>query len=243
MIIRFVLWVFLLNNFIISLKGQNTSPYTFRNSTEITLPVVGLGTAGLSYYFHRNKPILTDEQIASLTISDINAFDQKAVYQWRPKSARLSDALMFTAIASPLLLMTSQKIRNDWEKPTVLGLEVFFLNLGLTGLTKELVRRPRPYVYNPDVPISMKTSRDATTSMYSGHTSTAASMTMFSAITLQHYHKGAKWMPLVWTSAAILPLGTGILRYRAGKHFWSDIITGYVAGCLTGLLVPVLHRR
>ena len=239
---RLFLWVFLLSSLISNAKGQHTSPYTFRNSTEIAIPVVGLGTAGLSYYFHRNKPTLTEENIANLKISDINAFDRKAVYQWRPKSARLSDALMFTAIASPLLLMSSQKIRRDWEKPAVLGVEVFFLNLGLTSLTKELVRRPRPYVYNPNAPMSLKTSRDATTSMYSGHTSTAASMSMFSAMTLQHYHKGAKWMPLVWTSAIILPLGTGILRYRAGKHFWSDIITGYVAGSLTGLLVPVLHR-
>lgn len=239
---RFFLWVVVLSSFFSNVKGQYTSPYTLRNSTEIAVPVVGLGTAGLSYYLHRNKPVLTEGNIANLAISDINVFDRKAVYQWRPKSAHLSDALMVTAIASPLLLMTSKRIRNDWEKPTVMGLEVFVLNLGLTGLTKELVRRPRPYVYNPDVPMSMKTSRDATTSMYSGHTSTTASMSMFTAITLQHYHKGEKWMPLVWTSAVILPIGTGILRYRAGKHFWSDVITGYIAGSLTGLLVPILHR-
>lgn len=239
---RFVFWVLLLCSLVTSGRGQHTSPYAFRASTEIAIPIVGLGTAGLSYYFHQNKPVLTEAQISNLTASDINAFDRKAIYQWRPKSAHLSDALMFTAIASPLLLMTSQRIRNDWQRPTVLGAEVFFLNLGLTGLTKELVRRPRPYVYNPDLPISMKMSRDATTSMYSGHTSTAASMSMFTAITLQHYYKGSKWIPLIWTSAAILPLGTGILRYRAGKHFWSDIIVGYIAGSLTGLLVPILHR-
>ena len=239
---RFVFWVLLLSSFATSLQSQHTSPYTFRASTEIAIPVVGLGTTGLSYYFHQKKPVLTEAQISNLTALDINAFDRKAVHQWRPKSAHLSDALMFTAIASPLLLMTSQRIRNDWQKPAVLGTEVFFLNLGLTGLTKELVRRPRPYVYNPDLPLSMKMSRDATTSMYSGHTSMTASMSMFTAITLQHYYKGSKWIPLIWTSAAILPLGTGILRYRAGKHFWSDIIVGYVAGSLTGLLVPIVHR-
>lgn len=239
---RFVFWIFVLSTFLSNVKGQHTSPYTFRKSTEIAIPIAGLGTAGLSYYFHRSKATLTEDDISNLSVLDINTFDRKAVYQWRPKSAHLSDALMFTAIASPLLLISSRRIRNDWEKPTAIGVEVFFLNLGLTGLTKELVRRPRPYVYNPDVPLTIKTSRDATTSMYSGHTSTAASMSMFSAMTLQHYHKGAKWMPLVWTSAVILPLGTGILRYRAGKHFWSDVITGYVAGSLTGLLIPVLHR-
>ena len=239
---RFVFWVLLLSSLATNLQSQHTSPYTFRASTEIAIPVVGLGASGLSYYFHQHKPVLTEAQISNLTASDINAFDRKAVYQWRPKSAHLSDVLMFSAIASPLLLMTSQRIRRDWEKPTILGIEVFFLNLGLTGLTKELVRRPRPYVYNPDVPMSIKTSRDATTSMYSGHTSTAASMSMFTAITLQHYYKGSKWTPLIWTSAAILPLGTGILRYRAGKHFWSDILVGYIAGSLTGLLVPIMHR-
>ena len=115
---RLFLWVFLLSSLISDVKGQHTSPYTFRYSTEIAIPIVGLGTAGLSYYFHRNKPILTEENITNLSISDINAFDRRAVYQWRPKSAHLSDALMLTAIASPLLLMSSQRIRRDWEKPT-----------------------------------------------------------------------------------------------------------------------------
>ena len=97
-----------------------------------------------------------------------------------------------------------------------MGLEVFFLNLGLTGLTKELVA-DCVHTSIIDVPMSMKTSWDATTSMYSGHTSTAASMSMFTAMTLQHYHKGEKWMPLVWTSAIILPLGTGILKVSSRK--------------------------
>ena len=98
---RFFLWVVVLSSFFSNVKGQYTSPYTFRYSTEIAVPVVGLGTAGLSYYLHRNKPVLTEENIANLAISDINVFDRKAVYQWRPKSAHLSDALMVTAIASP----------------------------------------------------------------------------------------------------------------------------------------------
>ena len=98
---RLFLWVVVLSSLISNVKGQHTSPYTLRNSTEIAVPVVGLGTAGLSYYLHRNKPTLTEENIANLKISDINVFDRKAVYQWRPKSAHLSDALMFTAIASP----------------------------------------------------------------------------------------------------------------------------------------------
>ena len=123
---RFVFWVLLLSSLATSLQSQHTSPYTFRASTEIAVPVVGLGASGLSYYFHQRKPVLTEAQISNLTASDINAFDRKAVYQWRPKSAHLSDVLMFSAIASPLLLMTSQRIRRDWEKPTILGIEVFF---------------------------------------------------------------------------------------------------------------------
>lgn len=47
----------------------------------------------------------------------------------------------------------------------------------------------------------------------------------------------------MWTGAAILPALTGITRVKAGKHYWTDVITGYAVGALVGTLTPLLHRR
>ena len=47
----------------------------------------------------------------------------------------------------------------------------------------------------------------------------------------------------IWTFAASVPAVTGYLRVRAGKHFPTDVITGFVAGGLVGVLLPHFHRK
>jgi membrane-associated phospholipid phosphatase len=65
-----------------------------------------------------------------------------------------------------------------------------------------------------------------------------AAASMFSA-----YHPDSKWKPVVWTVAAILPAATAYYRVRGGKHFITDVATGYAMGALTGILIPRLHLR
>jgi membrane-associated phospholipid phosphatase len=38
-----------------------------------------------------------------------------------------------------------------------------------------------------------------------------------------------------------MPLTTGLMRYKAGKHFWTDVLIGYAVGALVGVGVPALH--
>jgi membrane-associated phospholipid phosphatase len=33
-----------------------------------------------------------------------------------------------------------------------------------------------------------------------------------------------------------------VLRVQAGRHFWTDVLTGALAGSLIGYLVPAWHR-
>jgi len=40
-----------------------------------------------------------------------------------------------------------------------------------------------------------------------------------------------------------MPAVTGYLRYEAGRHFPTDILGGYALGALTGVLIPIMHRR
>lgn len=47
---------------------------------------------------------------------------------------------------------------------------------------------------------------------------------------------------LIYGLAAIPPALIGYFRYKAGKHFPSDIIVGYVVGAVGGILIPHLHK-
>lgn len=46
----------------------------------------------------------------------------------------------------------------------------------------------------------------------------------------------------VWSLAAAIPAFTGIQRMRAGKHFLTDVLLGYIVGAGVGILVPSLYK-
>jgi membrane-associated phospholipid phosphatase len=120
---------------------------------------------------------------------------------------------------------------------------------GIDGLSVVLVKkevgRARPYTYSPRYPgaYSPEEIADSSASFYSGHTSQTA-VTLFSAATtFTLYHKrGLRWRILCPVMYAVALGGTmtvGELRVRAGKHFYSDVITGGMVGALFGIGIPV----
>jgi membrane-associated phospholipid phosphatase len=217
--------------------------YEFKRPLDISLGVITIGGGSASYFLKRKKEPLTETQINSLNIMDINRFDRSAAQRtWNSKINLSSDIGMVFSIATPALLLIDPKMRSEAKVIIPMWMETFGTTMALTGLTKELVRRARPYVYNPDAPFDKKIERDATSSFFSGHTSMSAANAFFAAKVYADLNPDSHWKPAVWTGAAILPLTVGLLRYSGGKHFFTDILTGYLVGTAVGILVPHLHR-
>ena len=122
--------------------------------------------------------------------------------------------------------------------------EVFTFNYGLTELAKNTVNRARPYVYNEEVPMGTRTGKDSRKSFYSGHTSQTAAASFYFAKVITDYHPTLKRGLKIglWAFAATVPALNGTFRVLAGKHFPTDVMTGYIAGAATGWLIPQLHR-
>ena len=47
----------------------------------------------------------------------------------------------------------------------------------------------------------------------------------------------------MWAVAASIPAVTGYLRVRAGRHYVTDVATGYALGAAIGWLVPTIHKN
>ena len=217
------------------------SPY--RLSTAIDIPIasgaIGFLTAGaLIGKTHKLPP---KESILDLSRDEVNKFDRGATRNYSKGARYASDAFLYFSIASPLLHLPSANARRDYGKVAAISSEVLMLNLALTNYVKEIVRRKRPLLYNPDVPMDKKWKADNFKSFFSGHTSTVAAMGFLYANMYAQYNPNSKLKPMMWTLAALMPLTTGFLRFKAGKHYWSDIIVGYAVGTLCGLAVPYLH--
>ncbi len=238
----------IINSLIISLffisQINAQSPYELKWKKELSIYGTGLGFGGAAYYFH--------DKLKPLTIPEINDLQQKGISDWEEwttmqgskKSAKASDHIYNVAQALPAILTLADKsMRKDYLKIGVMYTQTFIVNGAMTALVKNTVRRARPFVYDPETPLDEQMTKSARTSFYSGHTSGASSMCFLTARLYADYHPDSKWKPYVWAAAAIVPAVQGTLRMRAGKHFPSDVITGYVMGAVVGYFIPKLHLR
>ena len=113
---------------------------------------------------------------------------------------------------------------------------------GIINTLKATTNRLRPFTYNPDVPLARKLNRDARFSFASGHVSGTASVSWFTAKVINDLYPNSKWRPAVWAGAVAIPGTVAWLRYRAGKHFPTDVAAGFAIGAAMGWLVPTLHK-
>lgn len=219
------------------------SPYNFNWKKDLIYSSAAAVFAGGGAFTSYQVRPLTVGQVNALDPYDLPGFDRAAVNQWDPKAKLASDILLYGSVTMPAFLMINKRMRKDFLVIGFIYAETGLLTIGVTELTKGLVKRPRPYAYNSEVDMATRTDKDARKSFFSGHTSITAALCFTTAKIFSDYSDNRTHKALVWTGAVIFPAVTGYLRYRAGKHFPSDIIAGYMVGATIGYLVPWLHRR
>lgn len=239
---KFVLLALTISFSVVSNAQSFTSPYRLGIQADIPLAVTGTSFLTASYLMSTQKKLPPKEALQLLDRNEVNRFDRGATRQNSKVAAYISDATMYTAMALPLLHLINKDSRKDFGKVAAMGAEVLVVNIGITNLVKESVGRKRPLLYNPEVPMEKKLKKDNFKSFFSGHTSTVASMSFFFAQSFADYNPHSKLKPMVWSLSAALPIVTGVLRYKAGKHYWTDVIVGYVVGAAIGVGVPWLHK-
>ncbi len=228
---------------LLAFNGIAQSPYQLHGVREAGW-IGGSGVAaGLAYILKDRTPAFTPSQIAALHTGRVPRFDRYALHHYSLPARHGSDVLLYASLALPVVLLVDPNIRHDAPQVAIVLGEVFMVNLALTSLVKEIAHRPRPFTYQPDVPLADKLHADARRSFFSGHTSTAAAMTFVTAKIWADYHPDSNWKPVVWITAATIPATVGYLRMRGGKHFLSDVVVGLLTGAATGILIPQWHRR
>lgn len=228
-------------------KHQSESPYKIGWKEELPFLIVGAGmaTTGIILKYSNDTEPFTIAELETLDRNDVNRFDRGATYNWDEEAAEVSDYLFFTTLILPAVFLVNHHTRSDIGPLLVMGLEVAAINFGITSSVKNLVKRTRPYVYNTDLSDEQRTDFQSRLSYFSGHTSVTASFSFFFAKVMSDYHPEMKTGLKVglWVFAAAIPATTGYLRVRSGKHFRTDVLTGYAVGALTGWLIPHLHLK
>ncbi len=147
--------------------------------------------------------------------------------------------LMSTAFLAALPALNPQKQKIEWNYANLLAQNIL-ITTNLTQTVKVLVQRQRPLTQHPNYVASG--NNDDHYSFFSGHSSfTAAAAT--TAMLYAYRYDGGKWTkPVAWASVG-LALTTGGMRIAAGKHYTSDVLTGFIIGTGISLLNARLHEK
>jgi len=218
------------------------SPYETNWKKEIPFISAGVVTVGAGVYLGTLPPIFTLDELQTFNANDVNSFDRFATGNFSKTADHWSDIFLYSSQVAPALFLINKKTRKHRGRILAIYGEAAAINVGLTLIVKSIARRPRPFVFNPEVPVEMKLSRNARTAFLSGHTSITALNTFFVAKVYSDFFPDSKWKPFVWGTATVIPALTGYLRVEAGKHYPTDVIAGYILGATIGILVPQLHK-
>ncbi len=182
-----------------------------------------------------DRTVLGNHNAGARTFSDIGLVSVVAL----PFALDLGDVLIQRARDRPA--WKSRHLRG-WGRDIVVLLETFAVNYAATNVVKLAVQRPRPFSYDADSSVGDPQDGDARLSFFSGHSSTSFAMATAYASLFQARHPRSRWVAPVWVLGLSFASTIAVARVEAGKHFWTDVIVGAVAGTSIGLIVPALHR-
>jgi len=213
----------------------------------VDLPIIGL-TGAVFLATEYTKDRLAWDGCHACDTSHIGPLDHRVLDNHNPAAKVTSDVFVYTAMGAPFVadladVLLHKRGARSWGKDALVLLEVMGVNFALTNTIKYAIHRPRPFTYGLDGSDRDPTEGDSRLSFYSGHASTAFAMATAYGYLFQSRHPRSRWVAPVWVLGYGIASTTGVMRVTSGKHFWSDVIVGAVAGSAIGLAIPALHKR
>lgn len=222
---------------------QNDSPYRINPKVDIPVTAAGIGLSFYGMKKMQDKEGLTEQEVLELDKNDINKFDRFSAGYNSETAETISDFPFYGSFAAPFLLLIDDEIRGKAAQVGFLYLETMAVAGALWTNANGHVERVRPNAYSPDVALSEKMRANTKNAFYGGHNSATAAATFFVAKVFHDFNPDSPARPYVWAAAATVPAAVSYLRLKAGKHFLSDVLIGYVVGAGAGILVPQLHKK
>jgi len=226
------------------LHAQETFPYRLDPWLEGGLTASGVALLAGAVAIYQGQEPFTPEEIAALDPEDVNGFDRSATENWSTAAITASDVLVWSLLAAPVgLAIATPGSRQSWTLGAMYG-EMLLVTNGLVQLIKGVTDRTRPYAYNddPEIPDELRFEVSAKRSFPSSHTANAFAAAVFLSSTYAKLHPRSSTRKWVWLGSLAVAGTVGYLRYRAGKHFPTDVMAGAVIGSAIGYLVPKVHE-
>ncbi len=225
--------------------GEGRFPYETDSATETWLAAGAAVTLGGAYLAARTVDPFTPAEVEALDAAKLPGLDRSATTRWSPRAAAWSDYLVVGLAAAPATLLAAGPAEDAAGELLTIWGETFLLTTGVVQLTKALVRRTRPYAYNPDpaIPMNKRLSLTTRRSFPSGHAARAFAMAVMLSSMYRQMHPGDAAEGWVWGTSLSAAAAVSLLRYLAGYHFPTDVLAGAAIGAGLGYAVPRWHEK
>jgi membrane-associated phospholipid phosphatase len=225
-------------------------PYSRSEKDWIIVSAALASTISSEFLLDERKEELTISEIEALKRNTVNKFDRNATYNWSPSAGNFSDVPYRIMPFLPMALGIPLAKNKKWNDAFTLGLiysEVFFLTKVITGITKTLAGRTRPYLYNTDFTSEERfafqdEAPNATTSFFSGHSSVTFAFAVLLSKTYTDIYGKNIWSKIIWVTSLSAATATAWARVEAGVHYPTDVIAGAIVGSAIGYFIPELHK-
>ncbi len=219
--------------------------YNVRLGIDLPIAIIGSGLSRYGFYRLVEKPKVPEEKILSLNyeedVAAINRWTDKP--QYSEKAAKVSDAFFYGSFALGLAPAFDPNINHDYGRILLMYWEALAITGTIYAMTASSVDKIRPLGYSEEAPMDVRTDDGTWNSFPGGHPSLTATTAFFTAKIFADYYPDRKGLRFaLFTGAAGLTLGNAYFRWKAGKHFPTDLAVGMTYGTLVGILVPQLHK-
>lgn len=231
------------------LSQDSVKQKVYNVNVKYELPAAAAFLIGSSFAFKALDGVSSFKaaDVINLDRNSVNWFDRPIIDMDPSKFAeshKRSNNFLNISVLSPIILALDKNIRHDWLDLISLYLVTHAVDNTVYFAAAFPIRRARPLTYNQDIPVSERIGRAKSNSFFSGHVSFSTTATFFAVKVYTDYHhiKGLKRI-LLYGAASVPPVMVGYYRMKAGRHFKTDVMLGYLVGASSGILVPEMHRN
>lgn len=189
-------------------------------------------------------------------VSELFPWDRPIAGRYCESADRVSDWAVVLGVAPLALAGASWGLGDasgmDFAAYTLMFAQALALQSGVNLMVRSLEFWPRPYVYAKDgygsgsravVEKAENAEGEAYGSFFSGHTSAAFTIAVFTGEWFSEVYPNSPYQGIVWAASLSAATLEGVLRIAAGKHYPTDVVVGALVGSGISLAVIQIHKK
>ena len=189
-------------------------------------------------------------------VSELFPWDRPVAGRYSEWADKASDWAVVLGVAPLALAGASWGLGDasgeDFAAYTLMFAQALALQSGVNLMVRSLEFWPRPYVYAKDgygsgsreaVEKAKSAEGEAYGSFFSGHTSAAFTIAVFTGEWFSEVYPNSPYQGIVWAGALSAASLEGVLRIAAGKHYPTDVVVGALVGSGISLAVIKIHKK